>query len=221
MSLFNGSASSVPRRLIRDRAHDAIRDAILDGVLEPGEQLDDAELQRWLGISRTPIRQALFALTLEGFVETAPQAHTRVVKPRAEDAEQYLEAAGVLIAGVTNASIRVADADQRSRVVDRLRDALIAIDEQSMDEYAVRMSDYYLEIKAICPNQSLVDAVDHSARSLGYKVLVALRAKPVAWAALTDNHHRLLSAWEVGSPEAVEIATRRLFGGNPFESAAY
>ncbi|MFE4468094.1 GntR family transcriptional regulator [Leifsonia sp. NPDC056824] len=220
MSVFNGLESSGPRRLIRDQAHDAIRDAILAGVLEPGEQLDDAELQRWLGISRTPIRQALFALTLEGFVETAPQAHTRVVKPRSEEAEQYLEAVGVLIAGVTNASIRVADADQRAGVVARLRDALTGIDEHNMDTYAARMTDYYLEVRAICPNRSLLEAVDHSARSLGYKVLVALKTKPIAWVALTEHHHRLLSAWEAGSPEAVEIATRRLFGGNPFESAA-
>src|SRR3954452_18488595 len=86
---------AAPRQLIRDRAYTAIKTAILDGSLLPGERLDDAELQRWLAVSRTPIRQALYALTLEGLVETAPQSHTRVVSPRAEKARENLQTIGV------------------------------------------------------------------------------------------------------------------------------
>ena len=47
------------RVLLRDEAYARLRDAILDGTLEAGEQLRDAELSSWLGISRTPIREAL------------------------------------------------------------------------------------------------------------------------------------------------------------------
>ena len=48
--------------LLRDRAYVLLRTAIVDGVLEPGEQLREVELQRWLGLSRTPIREALLRL---------------------------------------------------------------------------------------------------------------------------------------------------------------
>ena len=66
------------RDLLRDRAYAAIRDAIVDGTLAPGERLRDAELCKWLGLSRTPVREALGRLEQDGLVESAPQRYTQV-----------------------------------------------------------------------------------------------------------------------------------------------
>ncbi|WP_324170120.1 GntR family transcriptional regulator [Microbacterium oxydans] len=57
---------------LREVAVDRIRATIFDGTLVPGERLSDEELQRWLGMSRTPVREALSGLTRIGLVETAP-----------------------------------------------------------------------------------------------------------------------------------------------------
>ncbi|MGH1524164.1 GntR family transcriptional regulator [Leifsonia sp. L25] len=114
--------------LVRERAYSMIRDAILTGKLKPGERLEDAELQTWLGMSRTPIRQALLALTSEGFVETAPQSHTRVAKARAEDASGYLQAVGVLVTGMTLLADPVMTPGQRTELVAHLIGGLAAID---------------------------------------------------------------------------------------------
>ena len=64
--------------LLRDRAYVLLRTAIVDGVLEPGEQLREVELQRWLGVSRTPIREALLRLSAAGLVEMSPGRSTTV-----------------------------------------------------------------------------------------------------------------------------------------------
>jgi DNA-binding GntR family transcriptional regulator len=72
--------------LLRDQAYVRLRDAILDGTLEPGEQLKDAEIAEWLGLSRTPIREALARLEEYGLVETAPNRYTRVTPLSAADA---------------------------------------------------------------------------------------------------------------------------------------
>lgn len=69
---------AVQRRLLRDNAYTALCDAIVRGTLAPGEQLHDTELCDWLGLSRTPVREALSRLEDEGLVETAPQRYTRV-----------------------------------------------------------------------------------------------------------------------------------------------
>jgi DNA-binding GntR family transcriptional regulator len=69
---------TVPRRLLRDNAYTALRDAIVDGMLLPGEHLHDAELCTWLGLSRTPVRDALGRLEEDGLVECRPQRYTRV-----------------------------------------------------------------------------------------------------------------------------------------------
>jgi DNA-binding GntR family transcriptional regulator len=74
------------RTLLRDQAYVRLRDAILDGTLEPGEQLKDAEIAEWLGLSRTPIREALARLEEYGLVETAPNRYTRVTPISAGDA---------------------------------------------------------------------------------------------------------------------------------------
>jgi DNA-binding GntR family transcriptional regulator len=74
------------RTLLRDQAYVRLRDGILDGTLEPGEQLKDAEIAEWLGLSRTPIREALARLEEYGLVETAPNRYTRVTPLSAGDA---------------------------------------------------------------------------------------------------------------------------------------
>lgn len=68
-----------PRRaLLRDDAYQRLRDAIVDGTLEPGERLRDSELGAWLGVSRTPVREALARLEQAGLVVTRPGRSTTV-----------------------------------------------------------------------------------------------------------------------------------------------
>src|SRR6478735_434842 len=52
------SHAPLERDLLRDRAYATLRDAIVDGTLAPGERLRDQELCEWLGLSRTPVRDA-------------------------------------------------------------------------------------------------------------------------------------------------------------------
>jgi DNA-binding GntR family transcriptional regulator len=84
------------RTLLRDQAYVRLRDAILDGTLEPGEQLKDAEIAEWLGLSRTPIREALARLEEYGLVETAPNRYTRVTTLSAGDARDAFTVAAAL-----------------------------------------------------------------------------------------------------------------------------
>lgn len=74
------SQGVVARSLLRDDALRAIRNAIVDGTLRPGERLNDAELSGWLGVSRTPIREALGRLEQAGLVQTKPGRFT-IVSP--------------------------------------------------------------------------------------------------------------------------------------------
>jgi len=84
------------RTLLRDQAYVRLRDAILDGTLEPGEKLKDAEIAEWLGLSRTPIREALARLEEYGLVETAPNRYTRVTPLSAGDARDAFSVVAAL-----------------------------------------------------------------------------------------------------------------------------
>lgn len=57
-------------------------EAILDGRLAAGERLRDQELAEWLGVSRTPVREALQRLERVGLVEVSPHRYTRVSHPQ-------------------------------------------------------------------------------------------------------------------------------------------
>src|SRR5687768_11444608 len=59
-------------------AADLIREAIMDGRLEPGARLKEERLAQDLGISRTPVREALQRLNTEGLVQARPNRGTFV-----------------------------------------------------------------------------------------------------------------------------------------------
>jgi DNA-binding GntR family transcriptional regulator len=71
-------SSAVDRSLLRDDVYRRLRDAIVDGTFLPGEQLKDGELAEWLGVSRTPVREALLRLGGSGLVVALPGRSTRV-----------------------------------------------------------------------------------------------------------------------------------------------
>lgn len=71
-------APKLPRPLAREEVYAQVRDWIVRGVLRPGEALRDQDIAAQLGVSRTPVREALLRLEVEGFVETAHNRWTHV-----------------------------------------------------------------------------------------------------------------------------------------------
>ncbi len=68
----------------KSRAYAQLRDWIIDGTLLPGEKILDAELAAALGLSRTPVREALQLLCSQGFVEMRPSRETVVTDAQPE-----------------------------------------------------------------------------------------------------------------------------------------
>ncbi|GAA1758466.1 GntR family transcriptional regulator [Nostocoides vanveenii] len=76
----DAGSSALKRGLLRDDVYTRLRDAIVDGTFAPGEQLRDGELADWLGVSRTPVREAILRLGAAGLVTTAPGRSTTVAE---------------------------------------------------------------------------------------------------------------------------------------------
>ena len=68
----------IERTFVRQEAYLKLRSWILDGTFMPGMKLRDKQLAEQLGVSRTPIREALLRLEDEGLVQTKPNSSTLV-----------------------------------------------------------------------------------------------------------------------------------------------
>ena len=87
------------RQLARNASEIAcelIREAIVDGRLEPGRPLKEEELARELGISRTPVREALRVLQTEGLVTSTPNRSAVVRSHDADELAQMYELRALL-----------------------------------------------------------------------------------------------------------------------------
>lgn len=80
MPLPGTATQPAGRTFLRDRAYDALFEAIQAGQLLPGEVLRDDELMDWLGMSRTPIRHALIRLAESGLIEMSAGRQTTVAE---------------------------------------------------------------------------------------------------------------------------------------------
>ncbi len=76
---------------LRDVVFNTLREAILKGELKPGERLMELQLAAKLGVSRTPIREAIRMLELEGLAVTIPRKGAEVARMTEKDMEDVLQ----------------------------------------------------------------------------------------------------------------------------------
>jgi len=106
-------ASQVPeRRSLSSEAADALRELILLEKLAPGTPVPERDLAEGLGISRTPLKDALRILEIEGLIEYGPTRRPRVADPSLDEIAQNIDVLGALEALAGDLACQVAsDAD--------------------------------------------------------------------------------------------------------------
>lgn len=95
---------------LREVVCETLREAVISGVLKPGERLMEIQLAEELGVSRTPVREAIRKLEMEGFVVMIPRRGTYVADISIKDINDVYEirtALDVLAAGL--AAERISD----------------------------------------------------------------------------------------------------------------
>lgn len=119
-----------------DRVYEVLRDAIVDEELEPGDRLSDKEIAETLGISRTPVREALQRLAWIGLVEVSPSRYTRVTAISEELAAGSLEYTGLQAGLALRLAVRRMDDAEVGEAVARLD---VMIDAADQDDVAALM----------------------------------------------------------------------------------
>jgi DNA-binding GntR family transcriptional regulator len=190
-----------PRRsLLRDDVYTRLRDAIVDGTLTPGEQLRDNELAVWLGVSRTPVREALLRLGQAGLVVTAPGRSTSV---STLDARAIREAQSVVAAmhrlAVQEAVVQLTDEDLAVMRAANARFAA-AMKRGDADAALAADDDFHAVPVAAAANTAIETVLDQFSPVL--RRLERLRFSSMAGRASVALHSRLVDLCEVGDVEA-------------------
>ena len=118
---------------LADKVYDIIGEAIATGRLAPEERVNDKEVAAALGISRTPVREALQRLTWIGLVEMAPSRYTRVTPVTETAVDSTLEYLGMQSGVALRLAMLRMDAAETEQAVALLDAVITASDADDVD----------------------------------------------------------------------------------------
>ena len=184
------AAGALPSRTVA--VLDAIKRAILAGELKPGQSLVETDLAAVLGVSKTPVREALKTLAGAGLVTMSPYrgAVVRVVDD--EHARHIYDLRLLLEPEALGRAIAVGHDWRPARLA--LQRAASAADEA---ERSLANRDFHRELYAGCKNPLLTGVLDDLRDQTALVSAAALRHTP-SWEREADEHWAVLNAAEAG-----------------------
>ncbi len=193
----HNSAPKSSKSLV-ELAYERVKQRILDNKYYPGFQALEHEVAQDLGMSRTPVREALIRLKHEGLVEMIPRRGVRVVPVLAEDMQEIYD---VLTSLESMAAELLARKKPDAMTLKPMRDATqameVALDNDDLDAWAEADEKFHRALIDLCGNGRLAQMAN-TVRDQGHRarmVTLRLREKPLASA---NEHEQVLRAIEKG-----------------------
>jgi DNA-binding GntR family transcriptional regulator len=182
----------ITRKSLHEEVTGRVRDMIVDGRLTPGERIAELELCRQLGVSRTPLREALKVLASEGLVDLLPRRGAVVKVFTARDAQDMLSLIALLEAHAARLACRASDAEI---------DAILALHERMRRHYERRERQAYFRLNQEI-HEALVRAAGNPTLAMLHGILGARLRRiryignhsPENWAAAMGEHEAFIEA---------------------------
>ncbi|MEP4198548.1 MAG: GntR family transcriptional regulator [Aliishimia sp.] len=189
-------------------AYERLKHDIRMNLMPPGFQATEPEIALRLGMSRTPVREALIRLEAEGLIEMIPRRGVRVVPIRAEDMQEIYE---MLTALEPEAAAQIARRGASEAELAPLEDATRAMEgalaDGDLDGWAQADDTFHTELLALHGNRRMMTCVQalfdqaHRARI----VTLRMRALPLR---STQEHRMILERIRAGDGEGTYAAFR-------------
>jgi DNA-binding GntR family transcriptional regulator len=198
----HGSIAPLDRRSLHEDLVERIRTMIIEGELAPATRIHEGQLGKALGVSRTPLREALKFLASEGLVELVPGRGALVRKLTASDVRDMLDVLCVLEARAARLACRNAsEADIAS--VRRLHDEM-------MDFYRVgNRLDYYRRNQAIhtalatLSGNALLASLHQVIQARLKRIRFLGNDEPAKWADAVAEHAEMIRALETRDEDSL------------------
>ena len=185
----------------------ALRDQIVRAELAPGERLSEAELGERLGVSRTPIREALGRLRDDRLVEVRPQIGTFVarISPAAVSDAQFIREA--LECTAVRVSAELADVESMAQMEENLRAQERATDRIDIDAWQLLDDTFHRQICDLSGHPA-VWPVNERAKSHLNRLRRLSLSMPDYLPTMVEAHRTVAEAVANHDPDAAEAALR-------------
>ena len=192
---------------LRDVVFNTLRHAILKGELEPGERLMEIALAQKLGVSRTPIREAIRKLELEGLVVMVPRKGAEVADITEKDLRDVLEVRTAL----EELSIELAMKNMNDDDCKQLTEAnkLFAKDSEGDDLIKIAEADvaFHQLIYMATGNKRLIQMINNLREQM-YRYRLEYIKDKSTHARLVDEHNRIIDAMVKNDVAAAKAAIK-------------
>lgn len=188
-----GELPAIQRRTLHEQVVERVRDMIIEGNLAPGARINEAALVESLGVSRTPLREALRTLAAENLIDIRPSRGSVVRRLTPADVASMLE----VLAELEKLAGRLAcERGSDSEVA-----ALLELHEAMMRHYAVRdrlpyyklNQEFHSRLVALSGNPALVE-IQASLQSRLKRIRFIGNRRPDAWADAVAEHQEMVTA---------------------------
>jgi len=170
-----------------------LRDMIVEGRLAVGERLHDANLAAMLQVSRTPVREAVKLLAIEGLVDLMPGRGARVSNFSIDDIKQLFEA----IAGIERNACELA----AERMTDRTLEKLQRLHERMARHHAASQRQPYFKLNheihltiVAASNNAVLQAIHASLMTRARRARYAALSSQERWNEAIAEHEHLMAA---------------------------
>ena len=185
---------------LRDVVFNTLRNAILTGELEPGERLMEIKLAEKLGVSRTPIREAIRKLELEGLVVMTPRKSAEVARITRKDLTDVLEVRRVLECLAIELSCQKITGDISSQLEENLVRFKGAIRKNDIKEIAITDVDFHEIIYKSTGNKRLIQILNNLREQM-YRYRFEYIKDKETRENLANEHRSIIDALAVGNIE--------------------
>jgi DNA-binding GntR family transcriptional regulator len=191
------------------RVVEALRRAIVNGELGPRSQVSESALAAVFGTSRTPIREALKQLEIEGLVKIIPRVGTFVTEPSWQEIVELSQVSEMLDALAARLVAQRGDAEILSVLERNLEQARDALEARDVQRYVGLVREFHDVLARAANNDKLLSHYQILMNQFPHTRLVfASLQQPERFAASVDEHNAIVRAIAARDPDAAELAMR-------------
>ncbi|MBR2382383.1 MAG: GntR family transcriptional regulator [Anaerotignum sp.] len=192
---------------LRDVVFNTLRDAILTGKLVPGERLMENQLADKLGVSRTPVREALRMLELENLVELVPRKGAQVLDMSEKDIVNILEVRSALEGLATSVACKKMTKEDLQQLKNMEVDFEKAVAENDVEHFVDIDEDFHDLIFAATENDKLINIFRNLRIQLYRYRMAQAKNNETSMSTIVAHHRSIIRAIENhDSEEGASIA---------------